>query len=209
MTMSVPKIARRAAIAMLLVLIAAGTVFAAAATLPAGPAASLAQRAAGQSAEPSESAEPTESPDVDQAKSAPEAAESPEPGEAPEASEAAGAAADASPSAANLARIVDRLTAAGITTTAADLATLAKDVGVGGAVRVLLFAKASGKTPAEILAMFDAGKGWGVIARELKLDIGPGIGSVMGQGHGHDAAKEAARAARAAEHARRKAGAGN
>jgi len=193
----VQKLAGRLVVAFLFVMLAAGSVFAGAAALPASQPRTM--------AEPAETATPEakESPDVDQDKDAAEDAdESPEPAEAPEAKEAPDTdkteSPDATPSPENLARIVLRLADAGITASADDLAALAAKVGVGGAVRVLRFAKASDKTPAEILALFESGKGWGVIARELKLDIGPGNGSVMGKGHGQDkAAKAADRAARA------------
>jgi hypothetical protein len=83
---------------------------------------------------------------------------------------------------------VGRLTDAGIPATAAQVQDLAGKVGAGGAVRVLAFAQASGKTPAQIVAMFQSGKGWGQIDHELNLSIGPGIGWIMGHGHGqgHD-----------------------
>jgi len=111
-----------------------------------------------------------------------------------EATEAPETESEGAPSADELARIVDKLKAAGITATASDVSDLAAEVGVGGAVRVLAFANASGKTPAEILAMFQGGKGWGEIAHELNLSIGPGIGWIMGNGgsgghgNGHDKA---------------------
>lgn len=198
MNASAPRLASRVAVAVLLVLVAGGTVLAAAVTRPVAPAPAVAEPAASASPSVATSPEPEKSPK-------------------PETSPEAGAAekAEESPSPANLARIVERLAGAGITTTADDLAALAAKVGVGGAIRVLRFAEASGKTSAAIVDMFEAGKGWGDIARELKLDIGPGNGSVMGQGKGLDsAAKAAARAARAeakavraAERAQQKAGA--
>ena len=52
-----------------------------------------------------------------------------------------------------------------------------------------VFADAAGKSTADITAMFDSGKGWGEIRRELGLTIGPGLGWIMG--HGHDKAKKA------------------
>jgi hypothetical protein len=58
-------------------------------------------------------------------------------------------------------------------------------------VRVYAFAHASGKTPAEILAMFQGGMGWGEIDHQLNLSIGPGIGWIMGNGGGNDKAKDA------------------
>jgi len=112
---------------------------------------------------------------------APEASEAPEASKAPEAAETP----ESPPSAAEAADIVGRLKTAGITTTAAAFQSLAAKVGVGGAVRALAFAKASGKTSAQILAMFQGGKGWGQIDHELGLSIGPGIGWIMGGGHGH------------------------
>jgi hypothetical protein len=120
-----------------------------------------------QAAEPSKAAaEPSEAPDASEA---PERAETPE----------------APPSDAEIADFVGRLKAAGITTTAAEFKALAAKVGVGGAVRTLAFAHASGKTPAAILAMFEGGKGWGRIDHELGLSIGPGIGWIMRNGHKH------------------------
>jgi hypothetical protein len=95
------------------------------------------------------------------------------------------------PSADELARIVANLKAAGITATASELSDLSAKVGLGGAIRVYAFAHASGKTPAEILAMFQGGKGWGQIAHELNLSIGPGIGWIMRNGGGNDKAKDA------------------
>jgi hypothetical protein len=92
---------------------------------------------------------------------------------------------DGPPSAEKIADIVGRLTAAGVPATTLQVQVLSTKVGIGGAVRVLAFAQASGKTPAQILAMFDAGKGWGQIDHELGLSIGPGIGWIMGHGHGH------------------------
>lgn len=192
-------LAGRTAIALLLVLLAAGTVFGAAATLQ-GPAG---VRPAEEMAAPTP-ADPS---------AAPEATKAPRPAKAPDPDEDEE---DSTPSPANLQRIVARLAERGITTTSADLGALAAKVGVGGAVRVLVFADAAGKTPAEIVALFESGKGWGVIAKELGLR--PGIGSIMGNGHGLDKAAEKAeraaeraerRAQRAAERAERKAGTGD
>jgi hypothetical protein len=109
-----------------------------------------------------------------------EPSESPEASEEPEGPETA----EAPPTDAEIADFVGRLKAAGITTTAAVFKALAAKVGVGGAVRTLAFAQASGKTPAQILAMFDGGMGWGRIGHELGLKIGPGIGWIMRGGHG-------------------------
>lgn len=94
------------------------------------------------------------------------------------------------PSADKVQGILDRLGAAGISTTADEFNALAEKYGVGGAVRVLAFAHAAGKSAADITAMVDSGKGWGEIRRELGLTIGPGIGWIMGNGHGHSKNKE-------------------
>ena len=66
---------------------------------------------------------------------------------------------DGPPSPAEVTDIVARLKAAGISTTDAAFAALAAKVGVGGAVRTLAFANASGKTPDQIVAMFQGGQG--------------------------------------------------
>jgi hypothetical protein len=99
--------------------------------------------------------------------------------EAAEPSEAAGG----SPSDKEIASLLADLQAAGITATSDQLKALAAKVGVGGAVRVLAFADASGKSPDDIVAMFESGKGWGEIAKELDLTIGPGIGGIVSSGH--------------------------
>jgi hypothetical protein len=91
---------------------------------------------------------------------------------------------------AHAADLVDLLKNAGITATAAELKTLAAKYGVGGAVRLEAWAKASGKTVAELSAMRDGGMGWGAIAHQLEqadssLHLSPGIGWIMGHGHGN------------------------
>jgi hypothetical protein len=103
-----------------------------------------------------------------------------------EADEANGAA----PSEALIARLVERLAGAGIDTDAETIAGLAATYGVGGAVRVLAWADATGKDPSEITDLFDSGLGWGAIARQLNeengdWDLTPGIGKIMGHGHGN------------------------
>lgn len=216
---TLPKLAGRLAVGILLVLLAAGTVLAAAAARPSPAAFPPAEETAAPSAE-APTAEATTDPTAEPATEAPTqppvdatmppaAPPTAEPARVPEpAEEVDDDDADDAPSPANLARIVEKLAAKGITTTADDLAALAAKVGLGGAVRVLVFADASGKTPAEILAAFDSGKGWGVIAKELGLH--PGIGSIMGNGKGLDkAAKAAEKAAKRAERAERKAAAGD
>jgi hypothetical protein len=87
------------------------------------------------------------------------------------------------PSADELAHAVDRLQVSGITATAEQLRTLSATYGLGGAIRLLSWADASGKSLAQLRSMRDAGQGWGQMAHELGLS--PGIGSVMGQGGGH------------------------
>ncbi len=183
--------AGRVAIALLLVLLAAGSALAAAVTLP-GPA-------AGRPAEETAAPTPADPSVTPEATRAPKPTKAPEPARAPEADDDDDG--DGTPSTANLERVVARLGESGITTTTADLGALAAKVGVGGAVRVLLFADAAGKTPAEIVAAFETGTGWGVIAKELGLH--PGIGSIMGNGHGLD--KAAGKAERAAARAAAKA----
>jgi hypothetical protein len=169
------RIAGRAAIALLVLLVGAGTVFAAASRVGD-------DRTATRHAEATETPKATETPDATEK---PEGTEAPQATETPEAAETKDVAGAASaPSDANLARVVARLAAAGIVATPDQLKALATQVGLGGAVRVLAFADASGKTPAEIVALFKTGKGWGVIAKDLKLTIGPGIGRIMGSGHG-------------------------
>lgn len=90
--------------------------------------------------------------------------------------------AEVMPSAAELARVLDDLKIAGIPATADELQMLASKVGLGNAVRILAFANASGKSPDEILAMFQSGEGWGRIASDLNLTIDPGIGGIMSGG---------------------------
>ena len=87
-------------------------------------------------------------------------------------------------------RIVSSLGDQGIDTDADTVRSLAEKYGVGGAVRVLVWADASGKDPSEIGEMFDSGMGWGQIAHELmegdsSLDLSPGIGKIMSNGHAH------------------------
>lgn len=93
------------------------------------------------------------------------------------------------PTQALLDRLVAQLDAAGITATAEELTTLIEKYGVGGAVRLLSWAAASGKDVSEIAAMRDEGLGWGQIAAQLNeadtsLHLTPGIGSIMSAGHG-------------------------
>lgn len=93
------------------------------------------------------------------------------------------------PAADELARVVDRLAAQGISADAGQLADLAAKYGLGGAVRLLAWADATGKTVAELSKMRDDGKGWGQMAHEL--GVSPGIGWIMGNGHAGDHGKAA------------------
>jgi hypothetical protein len=105
---------------------------------------------------------------------------------------AASHAPEAPPSAEDLAHVADRLGAAGIQATTEQLADLAATYGLGGAVRLMAWADATGKSVDELRAMRDDGAGWGQMASEL--GVSPGIGSIMGQGanaaadHGRDSA---------------------
>ncbi len=166
--MSTRTMLGRGAIAVLGSLLVAGTVFAASAASGSSAASSHAGafppvQAVDKSAKPSES---------------PEATESPEPAEAAEPADTTGAPL----SAVDAGMFVARLKAAGITVSASDFAAMAAKVGAGGAVRVFAFAKQSGKSAVDIVAMFQGGQGWGQIAQTLGLN--PGIGGIMSGGHG-------------------------
>ncbi|HET6380315.1 MAG TPA: hypothetical protein VFH63_04680 [candidate division Zixibacteria bacterium] len=93
--------------------------------------------------------------------------------------------ADEGPSAEKLEALAEELGS-----TPEQISALAETYGLGGAVRILAWAQASGMEPSDIAAMFDDGMGWGQIAQQLNaenpdLDVHPGIGTVMGQGAGH------------------------
>ena len=92
------------------------------------------------------------------------------------------------PTADELAHAVDRLKAAGIATTANQLEALSADYGLGGAVRLMAWADATGKSVADVRALRDAGAGWGQLAHDL--GVSPGLGSIIGNGgdNGRDAA---------------------
>jgi len=169
------------------VALSTGTVFAADPSLD--PSSSLAP-----SSEPSASAEASASAQASastqpsaSASHTPATTQKPAKAPEPQASEALdqNEASDAAPTAAEITDIVAKLKAVGITISEAGFKALAGKVGVGGAVRTMAFAHASGKTPAEILAMRDGGMGWGRIRKQLNLSITPGIGWIMGGGHGH------------------------
>ena len=102
----------------------------------------------------------------------------------------------APPSADEVARVVERLADAGIDTNAETVDALAAEHGLGGAVRLLAWSDASGLSVDEIADMRTGSgetepMGWGRLARELnaenpELDLHPGIGKIMGNGHGRD-----------------------
>jgi hypothetical protein len=93
---------------------------------------------------------------------------------------------EAPPSADEVAHALDRLQASGINATEGELSALAADYGLGGAIRLVAWADASGKSLADLRSMRDGGQGWGQIAHQLGLH--PGIGSIMGKAgeHGRD-----------------------
>lgn len=81
-----------------------------------------------------------------------------------------------------------RLTEVKLDIEAAEFEALAEKYGVGGAVRLVAWADATGRSIDELAAMRDddgSGQpmGWGVMAKEL--GVHPGIGSVMGRGNGN------------------------
>jgi hypothetical protein len=170
-------------VALFAALLAVGTAFAAAPSFAPPPFAQshhpdpAASASASHEAEASATVE--ESAAAERFPKAEESAKAEE-SESAESAESPGA----SPSDRQIAAVLADLQAAGIPATADQIRALAAKVGLGGAVRVLSFANASGKTPDEILAMFESGQGWGQIAAELDLTIGPGIGGIMSGGHG-------------------------
>ena len=90
---------------------------------------------------------------------------------------------EAPPTAEELAHAVDRLAAHGIDATANQLSNLAAEYGLGGAVRLLAWADATGMSVADLRALRDGGAGWGKLAKDL--DVHPGLGWIMGNGGGH------------------------
>lgn len=85
-----------------------------------------------------------------------------------------------------LARAVERLAERGIQTDAAALGAVADRYGLGGAVRLHAWAHATDMAVQDIAdrrdGEGDAPIGWGRLAKEL--GVHPGIGWVMGNGHG-------------------------
>ena len=160
-----------------LLLLVAGTAFATRSSLDrhSGPLAASNQPSGSEDAEKSETEEPESS----------EAPESPDTEADSNDTDAGEQLSDA-----HAADLVGLLKDAGITATAAELKTLAAKYGVGGAIRLEAWAKASGKTLAQLTALRDGGMGWGAIAHQLEqadssLHLSPGIGWIMGHGHGN------------------------
>lgn len=92
---------------------------------------------------------------------------------------------DAPPTADELAHAVDRLAASDIEVTSEVLSALAADYGLGGAIRLLAWADATGMSVNELRALRDDGAGWGQMAKDLPGDVNPGIGTIMGNGGDH------------------------
>ncbi len=107
------------------------------------------------------------------------------------------------PAADLVAKVLQRLSDAGIDTDADTLSGLIDAYGVGGAVRLLSWSDATGgRALADLRALRDAGAGWGQIAKQLNdadgsVPVSPGIGWIMSGGHGqgHDQAADATDAA--------------
>lgn len=94
-------------------------------------------------------------------------------------------------------RLRGLLDTAGIAATDDQLTELIAKYGVGGAVRILAWADATGGDTASISDLRDQGMGWGAIAKQLNaedesLDVSPGIGWIMSGGHGQGHADAAA-----------------
>jgi hypothetical protein len=92
---------------------------------------------------------------------------------------------EAPPTADELQQAADKLQAQGIDATAERLGELAATYGMGGAIRLLAWADATGMSVGDLRALFDAGAGWGKIAHDLEGDVSPGLGWIMGNGGGH------------------------
>jgi hypothetical protein len=91
---------------------------------------------------------------------------------------------DAPPTADELAHAVDRLAASGIDATAEQLSALAANYGLGGAIRLMAWADATGMSVDQLKVLRDGGAGWGQMAKDLPGDVSPGIGSIMGNSRG-------------------------
>ncbi len=161
-------------VALIAALLAVGTTFAA--TPSFAPPGQSHRPDSSASARPSDEAEASATAEESATAEGSAKAEASEPAEPPETT-------GASPSDREIAALLADLQAAGIPATADQIRTLAARVGLGGAVRVLAFANASGLSPNEILSMFESGQGWGEIVKELDLTIGPGIGGIVSSGH--------------------------
>jgi hypothetical protein len=91
---------------------------------------------------------------------------------------------EAPPTAEDVAHAADRLAAHGISIPRDRLAELAATYGLGGAVRLAAWSDATGRSISDLRAMRDDGAGWGQMAHEL--GVHPGLGSIMGGGHGRE-----------------------
>jgi hypothetical protein len=101
------------------------------------------------------------------------------------------------PTQAQLDRVRGLLDTAGISATDDQLTALIAKYGVGGAVRILTWADATGSDTASISDLRDLGMGWGAIAKQLNtgdesLNVSPGLGWIMSGGHGQGHADAAA-----------------
>ncbi|HEX5038707.1 MAG TPA: hypothetical protein VFW95_01050 [Candidatus Limnocylindria bacterium] len=102
------------------------------------------------------------------------------------AASAQGEADEGPPDAADVAHAAERLRAHGYEGNEAQLTDLASRYGVGGAVRLVVWADESGESVDAIAARRDDGMGWGQIAHDL--GVSPGIGAVMRGGGNEDEA---------------------
>ncbi len=183
-----------ALIAGALVLLVAGSVFAA-----HNPVADAGRSPFAASHGPSASPDPdqSEAPESQAPESEAPESEAPE-SQAPE-SEAPEADSSQPPTQAVLDDLVARLDAAGISADSAQLAALVEKYGVGGAIRVIAWADAMGDATdtSQIEALRDQGMGWGAIAQQLNADdsslhLAPGIGWIMSAGHAGSGLPDAA-----------------
>ncbi len=99
------------------------------------------------------------------------------------------------PSGDRVQRMVDDLAAVDISVDPALAADYAARYGIGGAMRLLAWADASGRSADEIAGLFDSGIGWGDIRRQLQesnpeLDLHPGIGWIMREARGNGVGRE-------------------
>ena len=87
---------------------------------------------------------------------------------------------EAPPTVEDVAHAADRLSDHGISIGRDRLAALAAEYGLGGAVRLVVWSDATGRSINFLRGMRDGGAGWGQMAHDLGVD--PGLGSIMGGG---------------------------